>query len=122
MPENLFARHERMLEQAVEAIQKRGYWSPFAEMPSPKAYGESANEDGKSAFEARLHKPFALEQPATSGQVGKEKSPFGIELGVTYPKADLDALFPASSRKLPQAGARLGRRRGWAWRSKRWCG
>ncbi len=95
MPDNLFIRHRELLEKAVEAINKRGYWSAFAEMPSPKVYGETANEDGKKAFEARLHKPFALEQAGTTGQVGKEESPFGIELGIAYPKTDLEALFPA---------------------------
>ena len=30
--------------------------------------------------------------------VGTEKSPFGITLGVTYPKSDLDALLAAASR------------------------
>ncbi len=95
MPEHYFNRHKQLLDQAVEAIQKRGYWSAFPEMPSPKTYGETANEDGKKAFEARLHKPFPLEQPGTVGQVGKEDSPFGVELGITYPKADLDVLVPA---------------------------
>ena len=95
MPENFFDRHKQLLEKAVEMIHTRGYWSPFPEMPSPKAYGESANEDGKRAFEHQLHKPFTLEQPGTIGQVGKEGAPFGVELGITYPKADLDVLFPA---------------------------
>jgi phenylacetic acid degradation protein paaN len=95
MPENFFDRHKQMLDKAVKTIHTRGYWSPFAEMPSPKAYGEIANEDGKKAFEQRLNKPFALEQPGIIGQVGKEDAPFGVELGITYPKTDLDALFPA---------------------------
>ena len=96
MSENLFERHRQLLEQAVEAIHARGYWSPFPEMPSPKAYGETANEDGRKAFEARLHKLFAIDQPGTAGQVGKdEESPFGLDLGITYPKVDLDALFGA---------------------------
>lgn len=95
MPESFFDHHKQLLEQAVEAIHTRGYWSPFPEMPSPKAYGESANEDGKRAFEERLHKRFPLYQPGTAGQTGKEDAPFGIELGITYPKADLDVLLPA---------------------------
>lgn len=95
MAENLFERHKRLLDQATEAIQTRGYWSPFPEMPSPKGYGETANDDGKKAFEDRLHKPFALDQAGTVGQVGKEDSPFGVPLEITYPKADLNVLFPA---------------------------
>ncbi len=95
MPHPLFMRHQPLLEQAVQAIRTRGYWSPFPEMPSPKAYGESASEAGRTAFEARLGKPFALTQAATTGQTGKEVSPYGMALGTTYPKSDLDQLFTA---------------------------
>ena len=92
---DFFTRHKPLLDKAVEAIQTRGYWSPFAEMPSPKAYGETANEDGKKAFEELLNKPFKLNQPGTVGQTGNERSPFGMDLGITYPKADLNLLIPA---------------------------
>jgi len=95
MPEDFFTQHKPLLDKAVEAIQTRGYWTPFPEMPSPKTYGETANEDGKKAFEALLNKPFPLDQPGATGQVGKERSPFGMDLGITYPKADLDALIGA---------------------------
>ncbi len=95
MPENFFEKHKDLLQQAVDAIQKRGYWSPFAEMPSPKAYGETANEDGKRAFEARLNKPFLLHQPGSAGQTGEEESPYGFSLGITYPRAEADLLVPA---------------------------
>jgi len=96
-----FERHQALLEQATQAIATRGYWSPFAEMPSPKVYGETANADGKAAFEARLNQPFALSQPGTVGQAGKEVSPYGPELGVTYPKPDLDQLFAGVAKGMP---------------------
>src|SRR5437899_826461 len=95
MPHVFFDRHQALLDQAVQAIATRGYWSPFPEGPSPKAYGETANDDGKAAFEARLNKPFALTQAATVGQAGKEVSPYGFALGITYPKPELDQLFAA---------------------------
>ncbi len=95
MPDNFFNKHQDLLQQAIAAIQNRGYWSPFAEMPSPKAYGENANEDGKRAFEARLNKPFSLDQPGSVGQIGSEESPFGFPLEITYPKEDIDLLIPA---------------------------
>ncbi|MFC5475842.1 phenylacetic acid degradation protein PaaN [Paraherbaspirillum soli] len=91
----LFERHHNLLQQAVKACATRGYWSPFPEAPSPRAYGETANDDGKAAFEARLNRPFGLSQAATAGQVGKEVSPYGFELGITYPKPELDRLFAA---------------------------
>jgi len=90
-----FERHRETLERAVEAIGQRGYWSPFPESPSPKVYGEGAAEKGKAAFDALLGKRFALTQPATTGEVGNERSPYGMRLGITYPKADLDGLLAA---------------------------
>ncbi|MBV8569445.1 MAG: phenylacetic acid degradation protein PaaN, partial [Acidobacteriaceae bacterium] len=95
MQDHFFSRHQQTLERAVQAIHSRQYWSPFPETPSPKFYGETANDDGSRAFEARLKKCFALDQPGAVGQVGDEESPFGIELGITYPKEDLDVLLAA---------------------------
>ena len=101
MSHSLFERHRALLESALKAIAERGYWSAFAESPSPKVYGEGAAEAGKSAFEALLNKPFPLELPGTIGTVGAERSPYGIALGVRYPKVDLDALFAAIAKAEP---------------------
>ena len=90
-----FERHKALLDQALEAIAKRGYWSAFPESPSPKVYGEGAPEAGKAAFDALLNKPFPIRLPAAKGTVGAERSPYGFALGVTYPKVDLDGLFEA---------------------------
>src|SRR5260221_668510 len=91
-----------MLDRAVQAIRERGYWSPFPESASPKNYGEGAAEAGMAAFDGLLGKRFPLTQPASVGQVGSEKSPFGLALGITYPKADLDALLAAAGRAQDQ--------------------
>jgi phenylacetic acid degradation protein paaN len=88
-----FSEHRDLLEKAVQAIQTRGYWSPFPEVPSGKVYGEAANDEGKAAFLARLKKPFPLDQPGMTGQIGKESSPYGLPLEISYPKLDLDLLF-----------------------------
>ena len=95
MSHPLFERHRALLERALEAIAERGYWSAFGESPSPKVYGEGAAEAGKAAFEALLQQPFALQLPGSVGAVGKERSPYGLTLGVTYPRVNLDALFAA---------------------------
>ena len=93
MPHPMFEQHRATIDRALQAIAERSYWSPYPESASPKVYGEGAAEAGKAAFESLLGKPFALTQPGTVGTVGGERSPYGIDLGVTYPKADLDALF-----------------------------
>jgi phenylacetic acid degradation protein paaN len=91
----LFERHKALLDRALQAVAERGYWSAFPESPSPKVYGEGAAESGKAAFDALLNRPFPLTLPGTTGSVGGEISPFGMALGVTYPKVDIDALFAA---------------------------
>ncbi|MBN3755186.1 phenylacetic acid degradation protein PaaN [Paraburkholderia sp. Tr-20389] len=98
MTHSLFTKHEDTLQKALAAIETRGYWSPFSEMPSPKVYGETASADGESAFKAHLNKNFELDQPSTGETVGAEQSPFGFPLGIRYPKSDPDALVAAASR------------------------
>jgi phenylacetic acid degradation protein paaN len=98
VPHPLFERHRALLERAVQAIHERSYWSAFPESASPKVYGEGAAEAGKAAFDKLLGRRFPLTQPATVGDVAGERSPFGLALGVTYPKADIDGLFAAVGR------------------------
>ncbi len=95
MTHPLFEKHRATLEGAVAAIASRAYWSAYNEMPSPKAYGETAPDDGKRAFEAHLGKQFELGQPGQSGWHGGETSPYGMALGVSYPVCDPDALIAA---------------------------
>ncbi|MGW2336310.1 phenylacetic acid degradation protein PaaN [Streptomyces sp. NPDC001685] len=105
----LIAKHRPTLDQALEAIRTRAYWSPHPE--HPKAYGENGSLDaaaGKAAFDAVLGSRLDLGQPGTDGWVGGEVSPYGIELGVEYPHADLDELLPAmraGMRQWRDAGA-----------------
>ncbi|MGW2048717.1 phenylacetic acid degradation protein PaaN [Streptomyces sp. NPDC001858] len=92
----LIAQHRPTLDQALEAIRTRAYWSPHPE--HPKAYGENGSLDaaaGKAAFDAVLNTRLDLGQPGTDDWVGGEVSPYGVELGVTYPHADVDTLLPA---------------------------
>src|ERR1700744_2682232 len=93
----LFTKHEDTLQKALAALETRGYWSPFTEMPSPKVYWGTANAAGQAAFKALLDKTFDLDQPSTGQTIGTEVSPFGFPLGVRYPKADPDALIAAAA-------------------------
>lgn len=107
MGEALFGKHAVLLEKAQGALRGRGYWSAYPEAPSGKIYGESANVDGRAAFEARLHRPFELDQPTTGERLGAEESPYGFPLGITYPAPDLDRMLEAATRAMP-AFRRLG--------------
>ncbi|RIK95510.1 MAG: phenylacetic acid degradation protein PaaN [Proteobacteria bacterium] len=102
MKNDFFARHQATLDQAIKAAESRGYWSPYPEVPSPKVYGETGAADGEAAFKARLNKPFRLDQPGATGAVGAERSPWGFDLGITYPKENLDVLLPAMEKLVPQ--------------------
>lgn len=107
----LIEQHRPTLDQALEAIRTRAYWSPHPE--HPKAYGENGSLDaaaGKAAFDALLGSRLDLGQPGTDDWVGDETSPYGIELGVTYPHADVDTLLPAmraGQRAWRDAGAEM---------------
>ncbi|WP_328720532.1 phenylacetic acid degradation protein PaaN [Streptomyces sp. NBC_00247] len=97
--QKLSETHRPTLDQALDALSTRAYWSPHPE--HPKAYGESGAPgslgaaEGKAAFDALLHTRFDLGQPGTDGWTGAEVSPYGPELGIEYPHADPDVLLPA---------------------------
>jgi phenylacetic acid degradation protein paaN len=91
----LFETHEETLKRALAAIGSREYWSAYPE--SPRGYGEDAPQSGEQAFQERLGKLFELDQPASDASAGGESSPYGVELGITYPTAMVDELIDAAS-------------------------
>ncbi|WP_282605247.1 phenylacetic acid degradation protein PaaN [Pelagibius sp. Alg239-R121] len=100
-----FETHREMLDKALQAARERGYWSPYPEAPSGRIYGETAKDDGEAAFTARLGNLFDLSGHPSNGKVvGKETSPYGLPLEITYPAADIAQLISGSK----EAGA------GWA--------
>ncbi len=90
----LIDKHRDTLEQALDTIKSRSYWSPYPE--HPKAYGEDAPTDGEAAFQARLGHPFAIDQPHDGYLPVEETSPYGIELGIEYPRSSIDELIGAA--------------------------
>jgi phenylacetic acid degradation protein paaN len=90
-------KHREKLDAAVAACASREFYSAYDESPSPRVYGESAAGEGKAAFEAWLGQEFPLETPGSDGTVSSERSPFGFDLDVTYPRAhDVDPLIAAA--------------------------
>jgi phenylacetic acid degradation protein paaN len=101
MTETMFDRHRERLEAAVAACASREYYSAFDESPSPRVYGEHAADQGKKAFEAWLGAEFPLATPGSEGTVATERSPYGFDLGVSYPRVPasdvaVDALMSAA--------------------------
>lgn len=94
---DLFDRHRGLLETAVKALSERGFWSPFPEIPSGKIYGDTAKDDGESAFKALLGTQFILPGHPEDRRLGSEKSPWGLDLDILYPAADVAHLIAASA-------------------------
>lgn len=107
MSNELFERHREKLEQAIAAAGTRGYWSGYKEMPSPRAYGETAQDDGIKAFQSHLGKHFEIDQPTNGAWIGAEDGPFGVELNIKYPAPDVDAMMAAAKAAMP-AWRKLG--------------
>lgn len=87
----LFETHRALLEKAVAAAAARTYWSAYPEVPSGKVYGESAKADAEATFQSLLGKPFVLAGDAGTS-VGAEKSPWGLDLAITYAAPSVDTL------------------------------
>ncbi|MFF5076783.1 phenylacetic acid degradation protein PaaN [Actinoplanes sp. NPDC000266] len=100
-PTELYETHSDLLDQAIRAASARDYWSAFPESPSKSVYGEEAAPDGERAFRALLGKPFPIEVPGADGTVSTERSPYGVELDVSYPKADPLAVIAAARAATP---------------------
>ncbi|MET9644102.1 phenylacetic acid degradation protein PaaN [Streptomyces syringium] len=103
----LIEKHRPTLDQALDAIRTRAYWSPYPE--HPKAYGAEgavpgslSAAEGQAAFEALRGKRFELDQPGARGWTGAEISPYGLELGVEYPHPDVERLLPAMRAAMPE--------------------
>nr|WP_269813225.1 phenylacetic acid degradation protein PaaN [Ornithinimicrobium sediminis] len=95
--------HRETIEAAKTALAQRSYYSRYPESPSPRVYGETAPQDGEMAFEALQNHEFTAlsDQPSTGRSVGSEVSPYGPQLGVRYPKLDLDAGMAAALAAMP---------------------
>ncbi|GAB1691733.1 phenylacetic acid degradation protein PaaN [Krasilnikovia sp. M28-CT-15] len=95
-PADLYEQHRELLDQAIAAAGARDYWSAYPESPSKSVYGEDAAPAGERAFTALLGQQFPIEVPGATGTVSTERSPYGIELGVSYPRADAAGLVAAA--------------------------
>ena len=93
MTTNFYTEHEQKLQQALDAIQTRGFFSAYPEVPSGKIYGETAKKDGQAAFEGYIGNEFVLQQGGCSGTIGSEVSPYGVPINAQYSKAILPALM-----------------------------
>ncbi|WP_301583861.1 phenylacetic acid degradation protein PaaN [Halomonas alkaliantarctica] len=104
--QQMFDSHRQTLEQAVEAIATRTFWTPYPE--SMRKYSEDAVKAAPANFEALLNQPFTLNSVGSTKQVGGEISPYGFELGINYEQPNPDELIAAmqvAMRDWREAGA-----------------
>ncbi len=93
---DFFERHRQTLDAALAAARSRDFWSAYPEVPSKKIYGEAAPGKGEAAYQGLLGKPFALPGHPESSRLGREISPYGPALAISYPSAEVADLIAAS--------------------------
>lgn len=98
----LFEKHNKILSRALEEIKNRGFWSPYFEMPSSKVYGEGVKEKANESFKAQLNNKFEIKGLQSDKYIGKEVSPYGFDLGITYPSIKADKLVEDSKIAMSQ--------------------
>lgn len=91
--QQMFDLHREILDQAVDAISSRNFWTPYPE--SMRKYPEDAVKAAPSAFESLLNQPFTLNGVGSTQKVGGEVSPYGFKLGITYDQPNPDELIAA---------------------------
>ena len=94
---NLYNKHQQTIEDAIAAIAKRDFYTPYPE--HPKAYGEGADEAGKMAFGRLLNQNYTELNQEADTWIGEEVSPFWqTGLGVQYPSISVEK-YIANSKK-----------------------
>lgn len=107
--------HKSRLQQARDAIKKRGNWSAFPEIPSEKIYGVGSKQQGEERFHALLGKDFLFAVPQEDADMveGEHISPYGLAMHLRYPKLPAHTLLERAehaqkSWRQTDADTRLG--------------
>ncbi len=86
--------HRRLLDAALAATRKRGFWRAFADRPFDAGAAEVAVD--------RLRdRPFPLPGAVETGRLGEEAAAYGVPLRITYPAAGPDAHVQAALAAAP---------------------
>ncbi|MEY3385446.1 MAG: hypothetical protein RIR53_257 [Bacteroidota bacterium] len=93
---DLRAAHQATLDAAIQANAERTFHAHWPEAPSGKIYGETANDEALARFQAQLNNRFDRLGAADSW-AGQEASPYGFDLGITYPSLSVEQLVERAS-------------------------
>lgn len=99
---SLFEKHSKTLNEAIEALKTRGYYTPYPE--NPKAYDAEADAKAKAYISAVMNTNFGeLNQGEPSEWIGTEISPYlQMGIGVKYPSASVDTYINNAERAQKQ--------------------
>ncbi len=91
---HLSEKNKNVLDQALESLKTRKYFSPFPE--NPKAYGEEADGLAKNWLSQTMNNNYTALDGITDATIyiGEEVSPFlQVGIGVRYPVFPVSALI-----------------------------
>lgn len=89
---SLVNNHAQTLNEAIAANAERTFYAHWPEAPSGKIYGETANADGEATFKAQLNARFTRLRQEGATWIGEEASPYGFNLGISYPSSPVDVI------------------------------
>lgn len=90
-------KHKNTLLRAIQAIEERNYYSPYAEMPSEKIYGEGSKAKAEEAFKSYMGSKFEIDGIKSDTYLGNEVSPYGFSFNTTYPSISVDEIIKSSN-------------------------
>ncbi|MFN4082675.1 MAG: phenylacetic acid degradation protein PaaN [Bacteroidia bacterium] len=88
---SLFEKHKDALQNSIEALKTRAYFTLYPE--NPKAYPEEKLQEAKNWFSNAMNNNFSvLNQEGSQGWIGEEISPFTqTGIGIKYPQFSVQA-------------------------------
>ena len=93
---SFYTRHKNTLNNALTAIKTREYYSPYFEMPSSKIYGDTAKPEGAKFLKNLQGTTFDIPNHPVNTAISGEKSPYGFDINITYPSADVNTIVHTS--------------------------
>ncbi|MBT8326129.1 MAG: aldehyde dehydrogenase family protein [Bacteroidia bacterium] len=94
---SLYEKHEGLLSDAIDALRKRDFYSPYPE--HPKAYNQEDDAKGKEAFGRLLNLNFEGLNQEGDAWIGEEVSPYWqTGIGVQYPQTSVSTYIENSQK------------------------
>lgn len=97
---DFYEKHKETLSKAREVIHTREAWAAYPEMPSEKHFGEGSKQKGEDDFNALLGGKYEFKVPMQDAEYVQcdATSPYGIDMGMQYPKLEKDTLLKRSQQ------------------------